>query len=688
MALVSDKRPVIGRSGLRAQAMAEKLSARLNMNAAVEHSKIPITLRRALGERDFGMLNKWLSALIGRSFIVPEAMPSFRSLVLVWLARMVQAPAADGNTLGHLKPGREPENRSSPPDSSERKWPKGPDGAERLSGSGTQATGVEIRQPLPLANSVKFILFPPARQGEDGGDQVSQYRFKSPPLSLLRRLLRQPSPREDRLMESIMDFPVSKLLLLENAMGAKSSYPHLGFFHTPVPPARFFQTIAEGNRAVLAGGGSQSSLAMVLLGRMARLPEAASDLIGLSRSIHLKVATRESKQYPESLVRMIDGLSGHWLHTDNAIRNSNDDESRSAWDKSHFPLSMKVRFLQESERGVENLTGEEDPAGKPISSQKLVLSTDEGDVKIRSGTFLQTSTDITGTLPSMALDSGIHAGMTVLSAKMRITDSNPPDLLAARLTSPRPARPGIGHPMPRIIRPLGQTPVLAYASTTPAMPASPAGDIYTVAPIAANRLRGPLQGLGTAAREARIHRDGQADRMARRLQADAVTIGADIFFRYGRFEPESPEGFALLSHELTHVRQHLQGEIPDHTKGYAFPETLERQAGRIEQTAFLERSTHPVEASPRQENAFFATPPLDMHLPLAAPPSQGQAGQSMALPQGAALPTPPLRAAEDRDMPASSQASAPDTAALAAQVFRLLERRLQIDKERLGIRRR
>lgn len=205
--------------------------------------------------------------------------------------------------------------------------------------------------------------------------------------------------------------------------------------------------------------------------------------------------------------------------------------------------------------------------------------------------------------------------------------------------------------------------------------------------MAANRLWGPLQELKPAAREARIHHDGRADRMAHRLQADAVTIGADIFFRYGRFEPESPKGFALLSHELTHVRQHLQGEIPDHTEGYAFSETLERQAGRIEQTAFRERSTQPVEAFRRQENAFFGIPTLDMHLPPMAP-SREQVRQSIASPQGPALPSQPLRAAEDRDMPASSEASAPDTAALNAQVFRLLERRLQIDKERLGIRRR
>ncbi|MEI7868947.1 MAG: hypothetical protein WCI11_13740 [Candidatus Methylumidiphilus sp.] len=37
------------------------------------------------------------------------------------------------------------------------------------------------------------------------------------------------------------------------------------------------------------------------------------------------------------------------------------------------------------------------------------------DVKLRAGTLPKSSTCASGKLPSMALDSGIHAGMTVFS---------------------------------------------------------------------------------------------------------------------------------------------------------------------------------------------------------------------------------------------------------------------------------
>lgn len=53
----------------------------------------------------------------------------------------------------------------------------------------------------------------------------------------------------------------------------------------------------------------------------------------------------------------------------------------------------------------------------------------------------------------------------------------------------------------------------------------------------------------------RIHTDAQADRLSLSVQAEAFTKGLDIFFRAGRFEPDSRPGQRLLAHELTHVAQ-------------------------------------------------------------------------------------------------------------------------------------
>lgn len=53
----------------------------------------------------------------------------------------------------------------------------------------------------------------------------------------------------------------------------------------------------------------------------------------------------------------------------------------------------------------------------------------------------------------------------------------------------------------------------------------------------------------------RIHADSLAAQLAERLQAQAFTIGEDVYFGRGRYDPVGPAGFALLGHELTHVLQ-------------------------------------------------------------------------------------------------------------------------------------
>jgi hypothetical protein len=53
----------------------------------------------------------------------------------------------------------------------------------------------------------------------------------------------------------------------------------------------------------------------------------------------------------------------------------------------------------------------------------------------------------------------------------------------------------------------------------------------------------------------RLHADGQADSMAKSIQARAFTVGRDIFFGQGEYRSGSSEGRDLLAHELTHVVQ-------------------------------------------------------------------------------------------------------------------------------------
>lgn len=56
-------------------------------------------------------------------------------------------------------------------------------------------------------------------------------------------------------------------------------------------------------------------------------------------------------------------------------------------------------------------------------------------------------------------------------------------------------------------------------------------------------------------RNVRIHTNERAARLNRQLNAQAFTVGNQIFFGRGRFRPEASDGQELLAHELTHTIQ-------------------------------------------------------------------------------------------------------------------------------------
>ena len=60
----------------------------------------------------------------------------------------------------------------------------------------------------------------------------------------------------------------------------------------------------------------------------------------------------------------------------------------------------------------------------------------------------------------------------------------------------------------------------------------------------------------------RIHTDARADEYARRLAAQAFTLGSDVVFRAAHYAPGSEQGRTLLAHELTHVVQQHDGRAP------------------------------------------------------------------------------------------------------------------------------
>jgi hypothetical protein len=61
--------------------------------------------------------------------------------------------------------------------------------------------------------------------------------------------------------------------------------------------------------------------------------------------------------------------------------------------------------------------------------------------------------------------------------------------------------------------------------------------------------------LGDSFSDVRVHSDSTADTLARSVEARAFTVGSDVFFASGQYQPGTASGDQLLAHELTHVVQ-------------------------------------------------------------------------------------------------------------------------------------
>lgn len=81
----------------------------------------------------------------------------------------------------------------------------------------------------------------------------------------------------------------------------------------------------------------------------------------------------------------------------------------------------------------------------------------------------------------------------------------------------------------------------------------------------------------------RVHADGRAAESARAVNATAYTVGRDIVFGHGRYNPGSADGRRLLAHELTHVVQQSRLPAPTGAGGLVVgrhDDPLEAQADR------------------------------------------------------------------------------------------------------------
>lgn len=103
--------------------------------------------------------------------------------------------------------------------------------------------------------------------------------------------------------------------------------------------------------------------------------------------------------------------------------------------------------------------------------------------------------------------------------------------------------------------------------------------------------------IGSRFDDVRIHTDASAGALARRLDADAVISGRDIYFGPGRFDVVTGRGFGLIAHELVHRRQETDGTDDADAEREAMSAEREAAApGSSQDVVYLENAAPAEEA--------------------------------------------------------------------------------------------
>ena len=127
-------------------------------------------------------------------------------------------------------------------------------------------------------------------------------------------------------------------------------------------------------------------------------------------------------------------------------------------------------------------------------------------------------------------------------------------------------------------------------------------------PLEATVRRGMEGVFGVSFGHVRIHADAEADALNQGVAAIAFTVGSDVFFRAGAYQPHSAAGQHLLAHELTHVVQQRAGSLGTGGGNTGGTMTVGAADDRYEQEA--EATAHRVIAALQQQalQAHATTP--------------------------------------------------------------------------------
>ena len=155
----------------------------------------------------------------------------------------------------------------------------------------------------------------------------------------------------------------------------------------------------------------------------------------------------------------------------------------------------------------------------------------------------------------------------------------------------------------------------------------------------------------------RVHDDPSAARAARAVGARAFSLGEDIFFAAGHYQPWSSAGRELIGHELAHVLQarasgpvvmrQVFGEVdtgsPEYLRGYNDGRANNvSRPGPLAEQALAEYDAGYAAGSTEATQAQRSLPPVARVSGLHVPASLAPASQAPAVqPPGAPAPAPP-----------------------------------------------
>jgi hypothetical protein len=168
----------------------------------------------------------------------------------------------------------------------------------------------------------------------------------------------------------------------------------------------------------------------------------------------------------------------------------------------------------------------------------------------------------------------------------------------------------------------------------------------------------------------RIHADNHAVQTSRALNARAFTVGTDIAFDSGEYQPGTESGRHLLAHELTHTIQQTGGVATKQVQRKAADEEADQapapEDAPAEQKSPVDLVSEAVQKLTDGEVAQQAVPPIEAQpvaLPEHKPEDTGGSAGGGGGGEAAAAPAPQHQAAA---FPAAAEESAPRAKAPAA----------------------